>query len=69
MSKITEILKTMDYGVAPEGNEHVVKWLESHQHTFKHFIDGKFVPSADGVQFEVLAPATGEKLAMVAQGG
>ena len=69
MSKITEILKTMDYGVAPEGNEHVVIWLESHQHSFKHFIDGKFVPSADGAQFEVLAPATGEKLAVVAQGG
>ena len=69
MSKITDILKTMDYGVAPEGSEHVVKWLDSHQSSFKHFIDGKFVPSADGVQFEVLAPATGEKLAMVAQGG
>ncbi len=59
----------MDYGVAPEGNEHVVKWLDGHQHSFKHFIDGQFVPSADGAQFEVLAPATGEKLAMVAQGG
>ena len=69
MSKITEIQKTMDYGVAPEGNEHVVKWLDSHQHSFKHFIDGQFVPSANGAQFEVLAPATGEKLAMVAQGG
>ena len=69
MSKITEILKTMDYGVAPEGNEHVVKWLEGHQRSFKHFIDGQFVPSVDGAQFEVLAPATGDKLAMVAQGG
>ncbi len=59
----------MDYGVAPEGNEHVLKWLDGHQHSFKHFIDGQFVPSADGAQFEVLAPATGEKLAMVAQGG
>ena len=69
MPKITEILKTMDYGVAPEGNEHVVIWLDSHQHSFKHFINGQFVPSADGAQFEVLAPATGERLAMVAQGG
>jgi aldehyde dehydrogenase (NAD+) len=69
MSKVSEILKTMDYGVAPEGNEHVLKWLDGHQHSFKHFIDGQFVPSADSAQFEVLAPATGEKLAMVAQGG
>lgn len=69
MSKVSEILKTMDYGVAPEGNEHVLKWLDGHQRSFKHFIDGQFVPSADSAQFEVLAPATGEKLAMVAQGG
>jgi aldehyde dehydrogenase (NAD+) len=69
MSKVSEILKTMDYGVAPEGNEHVLKWLDSHQRSFKHFIDGQFVPSADGAQFEVLSPATGETLAMVAQGG
>ena len=69
MSKITEILKTMDYGVAPEGNEHVVTWLEGHQHAFKHFIDGQFAASVDGAQFEVLSPATGEQLAMVAQGG
>ena len=69
MPKITEILKNMDYGVAPEGNEHVVIWLDGHQRSFKHFINGQFVPSADGAQFEVLAPATGERLAMVAQGG
>ena len=68
MSKITEILKTMDYAVAPEGNEHVLQWLDGHQHSFIHFIGGQFVPSADGAQFEVLSPATGEQLAMVAQG-
>ena len=69
MSKITDLLKTMDYGVAPEGNEHVVNWLDGHQRSFKHFIDGRFVAAADGAQFDVLAPATGETLAMVAQGG
>ncbi len=69
MSKITEIMNSMDYGVAPEGNEHIVRWLDGHQRSFKHFIDGAFVASADGAQFEVLAPATGEQLAMVAQGG
>lgn len=69
MPKVSEILKTMDYGVAPEGNEHVVKWLDGHACSFKHFIDGQFVPSTDGAQFDVLAPATGDKLATVAQGG
>ncbi len=69
MPNVSEILKTMDYGVAPESNEHVVKWLDGHHHSFNHFIDGQFVPATDGAQFEVLSPATGEKLAMVAQGG
>lgn len=69
MSKISEIMNTMEYGVAPEGNEYVLKWLEGHRKSFNHFIDGKFVPSTDGAQFEVLSPATGETLAMVAQGG
>ena len=69
MSKITEILKTMDYGVAPEANDQVVAWLDSKRRQFKHFIGGEFVASTDGAQFDVIAPATGEKLASVAQGG
>ena len=69
MSKITEILKTMGYGVAPEANDQVVAWLDKKQTQFKHFINGEFVASTDGAQFEVIAPATGEKLASVAQGG
>jgi len=69
MSKVTDILKTMDYGVAPEGNEHALRWLDDHGRSFRHYIDGTFIASADGASFEVLAPATGERLAMVAQGG
>jgi aldehyde dehydrogenase (NAD+) len=69
MSKINEILQTMDYGVAPEGNEHVVKWLDGHQRKFNHFINGQHVASADGAQFAVISPATGETLATVAQAG
>ena len=69
MPNISEILQTMDYGVAPEGNEHVVKWLDGHQRTFKHFINGKFVAASDGAAFDVVVPSTGEPLATVAQAG
>ena len=69
MSKVTEILKTMDYGVAPEANDQVLAWLDAKQRQFRHFINGEFVASGDGAQFEVIAPATGEELASVAQGG
>ncbi|MFB5190052.1 aldehyde dehydrogenase [Alicyclobacillus fastidiosus] len=33
-----------------------------------HFIDGKFVPSADGRTFDNINPATGEKIGTVAEG-
>ncbi len=69
MSKVTEILKTMDYGLAPEANDQVLAWLDGKHRQFKHFINGEFVGLADGAQFSVIAPATGEKLASVAQGG
>ena len=69
MSKVVEILKTMDYGVAPEANDQVLAWLDSKQREFKHFINGEFIASADASQFDVIAPATGEKLASVAQSG
>ena len=69
MSKVTEILKTMDYGVAPEANGQVLAWLDAKRRQFKHFINGEFVASISGAQFDVIAPATGDKLASVAQGG
>ena len=68
MPKVTEILKTMDYGVAPEANDQVLAWLAAKQGSFKHFINGKFVASTECAQFDVLAPATREKIASVAQG-
>ncbi len=69
MSKVTEILKTMDYGVAPEANDQVLAWLDGKQGQFEHFINGQFVSSADSARFDVISPSTGEKLASVAQGG
>ncbi|MTH79754.1 aldehyde dehydrogenase [Paracoccus aestuariivivens] len=35
----------------------------------QHFIDGAYVPSADGRVFETINPATGQPLATVARGG
>ena len=42
MALIKDILRTMDYGPAPEGSEHVMAWLEAHRTGFGHFIDGRF---------------------------
>jgi aldehyde dehydrogenase (NAD+) len=69
MPEVGEILKTMDYGVAPEGNEQVMQWLARHERRFGHFIDGAFTDAQAGPHFDVVAPATGEPLAAVSQGG
>jgi aldehyde dehydrogenase (NAD+) len=69
MPQVKEIFRTMDYGPAPEANQDVVAWLAARKDGFGHFIGGDFVPSKDGAAFDVLNPATGAKLAQVAQGG
>lgn len=68
MPEVADILKTMDYGVAPEGNEQVVQWLEARQRRFGHFIDGRFTAPEAGTLFDVVAPASGDTLARAAQG-
>ncbi|MBS3648390.1 aldehyde dehydrogenase family protein [Pseudaminobacter sp. 19-2017] len=69
MPQVKEIFRTMDYGPAPEANQDVIAWLAAKKDGFGHFIGGEFVPSKDGAAFDVFNPATGAKLAQVAQGG
>ncbi|HLW92170.1 MAG TPA: aldehyde dehydrogenase family protein [Roseiarcus sp.] len=69
MNKIAEILATMEYGPAPEANDHTRAWLKSHEPGFRHFINGEFVAPAEGGYFDVTDPANGALLGRVAQGG
>ncbi|HTZ66038.1 MAG TPA: aldehyde dehydrogenase family protein [Roseiarcus sp.] len=66
MGVIKDILRTMDYGPAPEGSEHVRGWLEEHRSGFGHFINGAFLKPSE--LFDVFNPATGERIARVTQG-
>ena len=66
MPSVTEILDTMDYGPAPEGNAHVLDWLKRHEQGFGHFINGGFTKPRQ--LFDVANPATGMTLARVPQG-
>ena len=68
MSKIKEILDTMDYGSAPEADDHARAWLEAHEGGFGHFIDGGFTTPVTGQTFPVRDPARDQMLATVAQG-
>jgi len=66
---VAEIFETMAYGPAPESAGPAREWLEAHGPALGHYIDGRFVPSADGATFEDQDPATGKGLTRVAQGG
>jgi aldehyde dehydrogenase (NAD+) len=68
MPAIKDILRSMDYGPAPEAAGYATAWLEAHGRSFDHFIGGAFVPPAEGQRFEVMNPASGALLARAAQG-
>ena len=66
MPSVTEILDTMDYGPAPEGNAHVLDWLKAHEQGFGHFINDSFTRPSK--LFDVANPATGQTIARVSVG-
>lgn len=65
---IAEKFVTMEYGPAPEDPKEALVWLDRHHRRFGHFIDGEWRQPAEGIFFDSTDPATGEKIASVAQG-
>ena len=65
---IAEQFVRMEYGPAPEDPKETLIWLDRHGRKFGHFINGASQQPADGVFFDSLDPATGEKIAAIAQG-
>ncbi len=65
-TSILEKFQSMEYGPAPEDPTEVNKWLDAHQRSFGHYIDGEWTKPAN--TFETRNPATGEVLAKVATG-
>lgn len=66
MSKVAEILETMDYGPAPETTNLADEWLDRHSRRFGHFIGGAW--TAGQAQFSSVNPATGKQIAEISQG-
>ncbi len=62
MSSVAEILKTMEYGPAPESDAAAQAWLEHHGRAFGLFIGGAWT-EGHGAAFESINPATGKRLA------
>src|SRR5690606_35138437 len=69
MNEIRNILKTMEYGPAPESDAYVAAWLDRKGRRFGHFIAGRFDAPGDEDVLDVFNPANGENLAEVAIAG
>ena len=69
MPRVSEILQTMQYGPAPEANDHIIAWLGRRDGRFDHFTGGNFVPRVAGEYFGVVNPARNVPLAECARGG
>ena len=68
MPSIPELFESMAWGPAPEAPGKAIAWLESHQRSFGHFINGQTVVPSGGEYFETMNPATRAVLGRVAQG-
>ncbi len=64
---IVEEFYTMEYGPAPEDTKEVDRWLDAHKRSFGHYIGGEWHKPASGEYFATNDPATGDKIADVAQ--
>lgn len=67
MTLIKDILRTMEYGPAPESSADVRAWLDVHKDGFGHFINGRFTSPGERM-IEVIDPATESLLARVPHG-
>uniref|UniRef100_A0A8C5QWH5 Aldehyde dehydrogenase domain-containing protein n=1 Tax=Leptobrachium leishanense TaxID=445787 RepID=A0A8C5QWH5_9ANUR len=65
---VKDIFNSMQYGPAPEAANIAQAWLDSHERSFGHFIDGKWLKPEGRQTYTTKNPATGESLASTIQG-
>ena len=66
-NSIVEEFYAMTYGPAPEDPKEVEHWLDAHNRSFDLYINGAWQKSVSGEYFATSNPATGDKIADVAQ--
>ncbi len=75
MTTVSEIFQTMAYGPAPESDKQAREWLAKHGGEgglggeFGLFVGGSWVKPASGEWFDVINPATTQRIARVPQAG
>ncbi|HEX9392020.1 MAG TPA: aldehyde dehydrogenase family protein [Usitatibacteraceae bacterium] len=65
--KVAEILKTLEYGPAPEAAKPALDWIAEHEGKFQLFIGNEWKNPSSKEWFDSINPATSKKLASVAQ--
>jgi aldehyde dehydrogenase (NAD+) len=65
--RVAEILKTMEYGPAPESAAPATAWLDAHARRFGMFIDGEWTTPGDDRLFDSVNPANGKPFAQLTQ--
>src|SRR2546428_11400978 len=59
----------MEYGPAPESDKPALDWLAAHGREFGISVGGRWVKGSDGKLFDVINPATTQRLARGGQAG
>ena len=65
--KVADILKTLEYGPAPEAAKPALDWIAEHEGKFQLFIGNEWKNPSSKAWFDSTIPATGKKLASIAQ--
>src|SRR6476661_4447621 len=66
-TRVAEILKTMEYGPAPESAAPANAWLDAHARRFGMFIDGEWTEPGEDRLFDSVNPANGKPFARITQ--
>lgn len=66
--KLVKFLEKLDYGPAPESDAKVEAWLDAHERTFKHFINGVWQAPNNGTYSTIINPSNMATLARAAEG-
>lgn len=67
-TSVKQVFKSLEYGPAPESPAVVNAWLDDHDRSFGHFINGDWVKPVGRKTYDTFNPATGEKIATTIQG-
>jgi aldehyde dehydrogenase (NAD+) len=65
--KVADILKTLEYGPAPEASKPALDWIAEQEGKFKLFIGNEWKNPSGKEWFDSINPATAKKLARIAQ--